>query len=67
MIAEADLWRAVNLLVEMHGADASQVAAERADELLAEGNRDGCAEWTRILMAVAELARAKPAKGERVN
>lgn len=67
MIAEADLWRAVNLLLELHGADAWQVAAERADELLGEGNSDGCAVWTRILKAVAELARAKIARGERVN
>ena len=67
MIAEPDLWRAANLLMEQHGTDASQVAAERADELLAEGNRDGCVVWTRILDAVTELSRTKPATGERVH
>ena len=28
---------------------------------------NGCVIWYRILEAVAELARAKPAEGERMN
>jgi hypothetical protein len=35
--------------------------------LLAAGDTDGCAVWKRILEAVAELLRTKPAEGERVN
>ena len=66
MVDDPDLWRAANLFA---GAwcDASLVAAKRADELLAEGNTDGCAVWRRIHKAVAELSRAEPVKGERVN
>jgi hypothetical protein len=33
----------------------------------AAGDAEGCAIWERILEAVAELTRAKPAEGERVN
>ena len=67
MIPDLDIWRAANILVKGHGADASLVAAQRADELLAAGDVEGCAVWKRILAAVDELARIKPAEGERVN
>ena len=63
MIAEIDIWRAANILVKRHGVDAALVAAQRADELLAKGDVEGCAVWKRIL----ELTRTKPAEGERVN
>jgi hypothetical protein len=55
------------LLVKRHGADAAMVAAQRADELLAAGDFEGCAVWKRILAAVDELTRAKPAESERVS
>jgi hypothetical protein len=32
-----------------------------------DGDSDGCAFWKRILEAVAELTRTKPAESERVN
>jgi hypothetical protein len=35
MIADIDIWRAANILVKRHGADARIAAAQRADELLA--------------------------------
>jgi len=35
MIADIDIWRAANILVKRHGADARIGAAQRADELLA--------------------------------
>lgn len=37
-IADSDLWRAANLMIERHGDDAALVAAKRADELLAQGD-----------------------------
>ena len=43
------------------------VAAQRADELLAKGDVEGCAVWKRILAAVDELTRTTPAKGAPVN
>jgi hypothetical protein len=56
-----------NKVLSRSVADATFVAARRADELLEVGDMDGCAIWERILAAVAELARATPAEGERIN
>jgi hypothetical protein len=43
--------------LDQHGVDAALRAAQRADELLAEGDVDGNAVWRRILVAVEELRR----------
>jgi len=67
MVDDPDIWRAANLLLKRHGADAEIVAAMRADELLASGDVDGCLVWKRILTAIKELSRTAPADGERVN
>jgi hypothetical protein len=53
--------------VKRYGHDAALVAARRADELLAAADFEGCRIWKRILAAVGELSRTKPARGERVN
>ena len=63
MVDEPDIWRAAN----WHKADALVVAAQRADELLASGDVEGCAVWKRMLVAVRELSRTAPADGEQVN
>lgn len=52
MVDVPDIWRAANLLLRRHSADAEIVAAMRADELLANGDVEGCAIWKRILAAV---------------
>lgn len=57
MTEEIDIWRAAHLLVKQHGADAETVAAQRADELLAQGDVDGERVWKRIVLAVNELQR----------
>jgi hypothetical protein len=67
VIDDPDIWRAANFLVKRHGHEAAFVAAQRADELLAAGDPEGCAIWKHILSAVAELTRTTPAEGERVN
>lgn len=67
MTEEIDIWRAAHLLVKRHGDDAAMVAAQRADELLTQGDLDGQRIWERILTAVHELQRTKPATGERRN
>ena len=67
MIDDLDILRAANLLLKRYGADAGIRAAQRADELLADGDSDGYAIWRRILEAVTDLARAAPAEGERGN
>ena len=66
-ISDPDIWRAAQLMVKRHGADAPIVAAQRADELFEQGDLDGVAVWKRILYAVEELQRVTPNVGERVN
>ena len=67
MTEEIDIWRAAHLLVKRHGADAAIVAAQRADELLAQGDLDGQSIWKRIVSAVRELQRTKLTANERRN
>jgi len=67
MIDDLDILRAANLLLHLHGEDAELAAAQRADELLNRGDVEGHAVWRRIVSAVADLTRTKPAEGERVN
>jgi hypothetical protein len=67
MIDDLDIFRAANILIKRHGADAAIEGARRADEYLAAGDLEGCAVWKRILAAVLELTRTTPAAGERVN
>jgi hypothetical protein len=43
MIYDLDILRAANILIKRHGVDAAMLAAQRADELLEEGDTDGCA------------------------
>jgi hypothetical protein len=59
MISDLDIWRAANLLVKQHGADAEIVAARRAGELMEREDWDDRAVWLRIRRAVAEL-QAQP-------
>jgi hypothetical protein len=40
MISDRDIWRAANLLIREHRADAEVVAARRADEMFERGDRD---------------------------
>ena len=66
-IADMDIWRAANLLVKRHGADAAILAAHRADELLAAGDMDGQAVWKGIVAAIIELQRVEPRPDEAMN
>lgn len=49
MIAEIDIWRTAWLMVKRHDDNATFEAAQRADELLDEGDMDGAATWRRII------------------
>ena len=62
MIDDLDIFRAADVPIKRHGADAAIDAARRADELLAAGDLEGCALWKRILAAVLELTRTTPAQ-----
>jgi hypothetical protein len=67
-VTDLDIWRAAAILMQRHGADdAALVAAQRADELQASGDKDGREIWKAILEAVLELRRGEPKEGERVN
>jgi hypothetical protein len=62
MIPDRDIWRAANLLIREHGADAEVVTARRADEMLERGERDGQRVWLRIRRAIVELQAAPVGK-----
>jgi len=47
MISNPDIWRAAQLMVKRHGADAPIVTDQRADELFQQGDLDGAAVWRR--------------------
>ena len=65
MTDEIDIWRTAKLLIERHGDEAPIHAAMRADELLADGDLDGCATWKWIARAIEELQdREPPEPGE---
>ena len=66
MISDPDFFRAAKLLIDQHGIDAPIRAAQRADELLDEGDVDGATVWRRILEAIDELRRG-PRDGEPLN
>ena len=55
MVSRMDIWRSAKLLVDQHGADAPIRAAQRVDELLAEGDVEGRSVWLRILEAAKQL------------
>ena len=59
MIDDPDIFRAAKLLIDQHGADAPLRAAERADELLDDGDVEGSGVWRRILEAIEELQRRR--------
>jgi hypothetical protein len=59
MTHDPDIFRAAKLLMDQHGDDAALRAAQRADDLLEEGDVDGNAVWRRILAAVEELRRGR--------
>jgi hypothetical protein len=59
MISDLDIWRAANLLIRKHGADAELEAARRADLMLDRGDDEGRLVWARIRWAI-EVLRAPP-------
>jgi len=62
MIPDRDIWRAANLVIREHRADAELVAARRADEMLERGDRDGQLVWLRIRRAIVKLQAAPVGK-----
>jgi hypothetical protein len=64
--ADPCIFRAAKLLINQHGAEAALRAAQRADELLKDGDDRRVGLWGRILAAVKELRRGRR-EGEALN
>jgi hypothetical protein len=60
VIPEIDIWRAANLMLKRCGEKAFEESSMRADELAADGDRDGALTWRRITAAVEQLANNVP-------
>jgi hypothetical protein len=60
VIPEIDIWRAANLMLKRYGEKAFDASSMRADELAADGDRDGASTWRRITAAVEQLANNIP-------
>ena len=59
MTLDLDIYRAANLLVKQHGAEATIHAAMNADAMLDQGDLDGERVWLRIREAVDELSSTR--------
>jgi hypothetical protein len=62
MISDLDVWRAANLLIERHGAEADIEAARLADLMLERGDGPGHLLWLRIKRAIVEWQAAPPGR-----
>jgi hypothetical protein len=67
VIPDRDVWQAALLMVKRYGDDAMLEAAERADQLLDEGDMAGAETWHRILIAIERLQAKALAEGEKVH
>ena len=67
MIPEADIWRSALAMLKRYGADAMLEAAQRADQLLDDGDMAGAEVWHLILNAIERLQAKAPAEGEAVQ
>lgn len=56
MIDEREIWACANHVLQRYGEDADFHAAQRADELLDQGDIAGQRTWLRILQRIRELA-----------
>jgi len=60
MTIDIDIFRSARLLVVQHGEDAAIHAAQRADEMLDQGDLDGRNVWVRIIEAIHEMRDVEP-------
>jgi hypothetical protein len=63
MISDLDIYRAANLVIKRHGAEAVIEAARMTDRMLELGDVEGRALWRRIRRAIETLQA--PADGVR--
>ena len=67
MTSNLDIWRAAQATIWQYGDGAGLHAAQRADELMAEGDMDGRAVWHRIEHAIDGLQRTAPGDAEKLH
>ena len=67
MFSDLEIYRAAQATISRYGDDAALHAAQRADELMAEGDMEGRAAWHRIERAIDGLRRTVPGDGEGVH
>ena len=60
MVADIDIYRPANILIDQHGETAYIAAAQRIDELDEKGDLDGLAVRRRIMRAEKELQNLEP-------
>jgi hypothetical protein len=60
MIADIDIWRCAQLMINNHGDEAALEAATTAEEWLAKGNIEAQRVWMRIARAIDDLRAVKP-------
>ncbi|ATE65514.1 DUF6961 family protein [Rhizorhabdus dicambivorans] len=63
MIEEREIWACAHQVMRQYSDVAWFHAAQRADELLAGGDQEGCRTWTRILKRIEELENLEPEGG----
>lgn len=66
-VADIDIWRAANTLIEQYGEQAWFVSAQRADALLSRGDMDGRRVWMAVHRAVEELLRTSRSPADRMH
>jgi len=59
-----DIWRAARLLDHQYGDVASDIASQKAGELLEVGDADGAFVWTCVAAAIDEWKRQIPRDNE---
>jgi hypothetical protein len=62
-----DVWRTAQILIDGHGENAWLEASQRADHALEDNNPEGVKLWKKVVTAIDELQREKPATGEAIN
>jgi hypothetical protein len=59
---ELDIWGTTRMLIEIYGANAVTTAAQRAERLTVQGNREGALRWQQITNAVQEMVSRRQSR-----
>lgn len=55
MLSHQDLYKTASVMIELHGDEAEDFSATRANDFLDQGDIEGSLTWTRIMLIVAEI------------